>query len=176
MRIDRLPIHVLVLFPYFALMQQFWAGPDNIPIVFHNEWSNEDDGLPQPNRALYGTFVVRMSLALQEEDAIGWRRLLPYWVIGIEQRDGAKFRALLPMSPQFLTGKLDGKRHRPDFAFPKLHGGTTESELFPRLDLRVSYFFPPLFEFPNVHSIILNSQAAKHSTQPNCKPTPHARP
>src|SRR6266436_5328825 len=104
-----------------------------------------------------------MSLALQEENATGRRSSVPYWVIGIEQCHGAKLRALLPMAPQFLTGKLNGKRHRPDFVFPKLHGGTTESELFPRLDLRVSCFFPPLFEFPHVHSVILNSTVAAHS-------------
>src|SRR5260221_452739 len=118
-------------------MQQFWAGPDNIPIVFHNEWSNEDDGLPQPNRALYGTFVVRMSLALQEEDAIGWRSLLPYWVVGIEQCHRAKVRPLLPTTQQFPTGKLHGQRYWA-FSLPILHGGPAVSEPFSRLSLRVS--------------------------------------
>src|SRR5713226_1415641 len=104
-----------------------------------------------------------MSLALQDQDAVGRGSLLPYWVIGIEQCHGAKLWALLPMTPQFLTGKLDGKRHRPDFVFPKLHGGAAKSELFPRLHLVVSYFFPPLFEFPHVHGTILNSTATAHS-------------
>ncbi len=39
-------VPALALFPCVALTQQLWAGPDNIPIVFHNERSNEGHGLP----------------------------------------------------------------------------------------------------------------------------------
>src|SRR5207247_10861698 len=76
----------------------------------------------------------------------------------------------------FFSGKLDGKRHRPAFVFPKLHGGTTESELFPRLDLRISYFFPPFFEFPHVHNVILNSQQRRRLNQASQAPSSSRRP
>src|SRR5229473_1195164 len=98
-----------------------------------------------------------MSLGLHEDAADGRRSIQRYrivGIVGIEQCHRAKLRPLLPKTQQFLTGKLDGNRYRPDLAFPKLNGTATEPELFAGFNLRVSQFPPPLLEAPQVHRVV----------------------
>src|ERR1700730_13752599 len=54
-----------------------------------------------------------------------------YRTIGIKLCHGPKLRSRLPTSQRFLAGKLDGKRNRPEFAFPVLNCAATQSEHFP---------------------------------------------
>src|SRR5258708_4696145 len=111
--------------------------------------------------ASQGTFDVRMSLGPHEEATDRSRSFQRYWIIDVEQCHRPALWPPLPETQQFLTGKLDGNRHRSDLAFPVLNRAATEPELFPRDRLRVSQFPSPLLEAPTVHRVVPQSRPRK---------------
>src|SRR5882762_8444318 len=103
-----------------------------------------------------------LDVARTEWDAAdGCKSFQRYWTVGIEQCHWSELRSLLPETQQFLTGKLDGNRHRSDFAFPILNRAATEPELFRRDRLRVSQLPSPLLETPKVHRVVPQSRQRK---------------
>jgi hypothetical protein len=90
-----------------ALQEELRTIPNDIVTFFQNTSIEKIRVISQLEYPLYGGFVVRVRLAMQNREGmrvVGWR---PHWAVAVDKEYRTEVWPSLPAPREFLTSQID---------------------------------------------------------------------